>query len=164
LARTTVPIVCFEGEIRQVLGNLIGNAIDAMLAEGGRLLLRSPEAISWSTGRKGTMLTIADSGGGISDEDLKNIFEVFFTAKGAKGNGLGLWNSKEIVDRHEGSLKVRSIQKLGGSGNVFTLFCRSTPLVERPLSLPGEVRSSDNRIRTGRQHPFHCKSHANFAP
>ncbi len=120
--RATLPIVCFEGEIRQVLGNLIGNAIDAMLAEGGRLLLRSREATSWSTGRRGTMLTIADSGGGISDKHLKKIFEAFFTTKGAEGNGLGLWISTEIVDRHQGSLRVRSTQKHGGSGTVFTLF------------------------------------------
>ncbi len=44
------PVSCFEGEIRQVLNNLVGNGIDAMYAAGGRLLLRCREATHWSTG------------------------------------------------------------------------------------------------------------------
>ncbi|HZD49102.1 MAG TPA: ATP-binding protein [Silvibacterium sp.] len=120
--RTRRAVVCFEGEIRQVLSNLIGNAIDAMKVTGGRLLIRSREGTDWTTGRGGIILTVADSGSGMPRHTLSRIFEPFFTTKGEKGTGLGLWISREIVDRHRGVLKVRSRQSTPGSGTVFSLF------------------------------------------
>jgi len=53
---------------------------------------------------------------------IRKIFEAFYTTKGIGGTGLGLWVSKEIVDRHRGTLLVRSSQKEGHSGTVFSLF------------------------------------------
>lgn len=120
--RTHRPFMCFEGEIRQVLSNLIGNAIDAMNPAGGRLLIRSREATDWTTGRKGVALTVADSGPGMSSHTLSRIFEPFFTTKDTSGTGLGLWISREIVDRHCGVLKVRSSQSAPRCGTVFALF------------------------------------------
>jgi PAS domain S-box-containing protein len=119
--RTEQPIVCFEGDIRQVLNNLFGNAIDAM-PSGGRLLIRSRAGSQWSTGRKGLVLTVADTGCGMSQQILPNIFDPFFTTKGIGGTGLGLWVSQEIVKRHCGSLNVRSSQHDGRCGAVFALF------------------------------------------
>jgi len=119
--RTHNPVLCFDGEIRQVLSNLIGNAIDAMSATGGRLLLRSRGATDWATGRKGIVLTVADTGAGMSAATLSRIFEAFFTTKGLSGTGLGLWISREITDRHLGKLRVRS-SKSAHSGTVFTIF------------------------------------------
>jgi signal transduction histidine kinase len=115
-------ITCFEGEIKQVLSNLIANAIDAMHPTGGRLILRSREATQWRTGRKGLILTVADTGSGVSREQIGKIWEAFFTTKGLSGTGLGLWISKDIMDRHQGELRVRSTQREGGSGTVFTMF------------------------------------------
>ncbi len=120
--RAMAPILCFEGEIRQVLNNLIGNAIDAMSPRGGRLLVRSREGKSWTTGEMGMTVTIADTGSGMSSQTVKRVFEPFFTTKGFGGTGLGLWISQEIVARHEGVLRVRSSQKEGHTGTVFTLF------------------------------------------
>lgn len=119
--RTKRPLVCFEGDIRQVLNNLVGNAVDAMRA-GGRLLMRSREGRQWSTGRRGMVLTVADTGEGIGEAAKGRIFEAFFTTKGIAGTGLGLWVSQEIVTRHSGSLRVRSSERAGRSGTVFTLF------------------------------------------
>ena len=119
--RTRNPVLCFDGEIRQVLSNLIGNAIDAMSAKGGRLLLRSRDATDWTTGRSGVVLTVADTGSGMSAATLARVFEAFFTTKGLSGTGLGLWISREIVDRHLGTLKVRSSES-AHSGTVFTIF------------------------------------------
>ncbi len=113
---------CFEGEIRQVLSNLIGNAIDAMHPAGGRLILRSREGTNWKTGQEGLILTVADTGSGMTPAVAKKIFEAFYTTKGIGGTGLGLWVSKEIVERHRGFLRVRSKQKRGESGTVFALF------------------------------------------
>jgi signal transduction histidine kinase len=120
--RSDDPITCFEGEIRQVLSNLVSNAIESMQSSGGRLLLRSRCSTAWSSGRKGLSITVADTGTGIHPEVRKKIFEPFFTTKGQSGTGLGLPVSLEIVGRHDGSLRVRSRQGLQGSGTVFTLF------------------------------------------
>jgi PAS domain S-box-containing protein len=120
--RAARPAVCLEGEIRQVLSNLMGNAIDAMHSGGGRLLLRSREATDWRTGRKGLALTIADTGPGMPPHVREKIFDAFFSTKGIGGTGLGLWVSKEIVQRHQGDINVRSSQRESSHGSVFVLF------------------------------------------
>lgn len=122
LDRTQRPVLCFEGEIRQVLSNLVGNAVDAMQSSGGRLLLRSRVARDWATKRTGLAITVADTGAGMSRSTIAQIFQAFFTTKGIAGTGLGLWVSKEILDRHHGRLTVRSSQQPGASGTVFLLF------------------------------------------
>jgi PAS domain S-box-containing protein len=116
------PVLCFEGEVRQVIANLLINSVDAMHPNGGRLLLRSREGRDHATGRAGLVLTIADTGAGMSSQTLARIFEPFYTTKGMAGTGLGLWISKEIVERHHGCLRVRSSQRPGRTGTVFTLF------------------------------------------
>jgi signal transduction histidine kinase len=115
-------VVCLDGEIRQVLNNLVGNAIDAMAASGGRLLLRSREGTNWTSGAKGVVFTVADTGSGMRPETVARMFEPFFTTKGLSGTGLGLWVSHDIVQRHHGKLRVKSTSKQGQSGTVFTLF------------------------------------------
>jgi PAS domain S-box-containing protein len=120
--RADRPVRCFEGEIRQLLSNLVNNSIDAIQPNAGRLLLRNRTGTDWSTGRRGLILTVADTGSGMSPATLARIFEPFYTTKGAVGTGLGLWVSQEIVTRHHGVLRVRSSQKPGCSGTVFALF------------------------------------------
>ncbi len=102
------PVICFEGEIRQALSNFIGNAIDAMTPEGGRLLLGSRETTNWKTGEEALAITIADTGAGISTQARGQLFQPFFTTKGSGGNGLGLWISKQIINRHNGRIRVKS--------------------------------------------------------
>ncbi len=119
--RSHESIVCLESEIRQVLNNLVRNAIEAMKT-GGRLLIRSRDTKNWATGAAGVVLTIADTGTGISAQTMAQLYKPFFTTKGAAGTGLGLWISSEIVTRHHGLLRVRSNQRPGRSGTVFTLF------------------------------------------
>ncbi len=120
--RCVRPVMCFEGEVRQVYSNLIGNAIDAMHRGGGRLIMRTREGVHWKTGRRGVVITVADTGSGMSPKTAQRIFEPFFTTKDVAGTGLGLWVSHEIVERHGGALTVRSSQRAGHSGTVFTLF------------------------------------------
>lgn len=115
------PIRCFEGEIRQVLCNLVGNAIDAMRRDGGRLLLRSRDGHD-RAGREGVFLTVADNGPGMSPETSARAFEPFFTTKGFSGTGLGLWICQEIVERHRGKLRLRSTQRPPKNGTVITIF------------------------------------------
>jgi len=116
------PIFCFDGEIRQVLSNLIGNATDAMNPSGNRLLIRSREGCNHKPTRKGVVITVADTGPGMSPHTMRKAFEAFYTTKGAAGTGLGLWISKEIIARHNGDLRLRSSQRPGRTGTVFTTF------------------------------------------
>lgn len=134
--RARRPLVCYEGEIRQVLSNLISNAIDAMSPVGGRLLLRSRDGMDWKTGHPCLILTIADTGPGMSPETLAKVFEPFFTTKGTGGTGLGLWISQEIIHRHHGRLSIRSSQKRPNSGTVFRLLLPlDTPIPESQQGL-----------------------------
>lgn len=119
--QTSIEILCFENDIRQVLNNLISNAIDAMRT-GGRLVIRAHQAHDAKTGCAGFRITIADTGHGMSRTTLRRLFEPFYTTKGLNGTGLGLWISSEIVKRHEGRLHVRSTQHPVHHGTVFTLF------------------------------------------
>ena len=109
---------CSAGEIRQAVVNLIGNALDAM-ADGGRLHLRvSPISLN---GVLCARLTIADTGTGIRSEIRSSLFNQFFTTKGSRGTGLGLWLTRDIVLRNSGRLRYRS--RTGPpSGTVFTIY------------------------------------------
>jgi PAS domain S-box-containing protein len=115
-ART--PILCFENDIRQVLNNLIANAIDAM-RQGGRLVVRAHDT---SHPCKGVRITIADTGHGMSAAVLARVFEPFYTTKDLNGTGLGLWISSGIIERHGGRIHVRSSESARHHGTVFTLF------------------------------------------
>jgi PAS domain S-box-containing protein len=119
--KSTKRVLCFENDIRQVLNNLIANAVDAM-RQGGRLLLCSRGGTDWKTGRSGVRITVADTGHGMSADVKKRVFEPFYTTKEMNGTGLGLWISRGIVARHHGSLALKSSQKPGWNGTVFTLF------------------------------------------
>ena len=120
--RAQQPVRCFDGEIRQVLANLITNAVDAMNGQHGRLTIRTREATHWPTGEQGIVFTIADTGGGIAKESLRRVFEPFYTTKGTIGNGLGLWVCREIVGRHRGVIRLRSSRSPEHHGTVFTVF------------------------------------------
>ena len=120
--RSVDSIICLESEIRQVLSNLVRNAIDSMHGSGGRLLVRSREATDWRTGGEGIVITIADTGSGISAQTMRNLYKPFFTTKGIAGTGLGLWISSEIITRHQGRMKVRSSQDGRRHGTVFQMF------------------------------------------
>jgi PAS domain S-box-containing protein len=122
---TATKILCFENDIRQVLNNLIANAIDAM-RQGGRLVVRAHDVTDHSPdhpeGRRGMRITIADTGHGISPAVRPRLFEPFYTTKDLNGTGLGLWISAGIVARHHGRLTFRSADHPHHHGTVFSLF------------------------------------------
>ncbi len=97
--------------LRQVFPNLIRNAIQAM-PEGGELRIRTrkalisvPENDGGSVDRRFIAVTITDTGGGISADDLEKIFNPFFTTK-EKGTGLGLAISHNIIKAHQGTIEA----------------------------------------------------------
>jgi PAS domain S-box-containing protein len=116
-----MPLRCHEGELRQVILNIVGNAVDAMKT-GGRLILNCREATEWRTARRGVRITIADTGRGMEPGTLARIFEPFFTTKGINGTGLGLWVTQDLVSKNSGSIRVRSSVSDGHRGSVFVLF------------------------------------------
>jgi signal transduction histidine kinase len=113
-------VFALEGEIRQVVNNLVRNALDAM-SGGGRLLVHLHPQTDWRTGAKGVRLTVADTGEGISPEIEARLFEPFQTTKEMTGTGLGLWVSKGIVDKHRGRIRTRT-RRGGRHGTVFTVW------------------------------------------
>ncbi len=117
------PVTVYDGEIRQVLANLVGNALDAMVSNpgaSGRLVLRLRETCVWQTGQRAVAIVVADTGAGMSAGTLQRLYEPFFSTKGITGTGLGLWVTREIVSRHHGLLQVRT-QQQAPSGTVFRL-------------------------------------------
>lgn len=115
----------FAGELRQVVDNLLLNAVEAMPGGGGRVWVSVHESFDWARGRefrKGVRLTVADNGCGIPREFRERIMEPFFTTKLDKGTGLGLWVLRGILAKHEGSLRVRSSVTPGSSGTAISIF------------------------------------------
>lgn len=138
--RTSQPVLCFENDIRQVLNNLIANAIDAM-RQGGRLLVRAHDAPGRSpdgTERRGVRITIADTGHGMSAKVRARIFEPFYTTKELNGTGLGLWISAGIIDRHQGRIYLRSSDHPTHHGTVFCVFLPYAEDLHLPAAEPLE--------------------------
>ncbi len=105
--RDTPLAMLFEGDLRQVLNNLIRNAYDAM-PKGGKLHIRMRPARCPITSDKGLRIVVADTGTGFMPKMRPHLFEPFHTSKEITGTGLGLWISKGIVDKHGGRIKMKS--------------------------------------------------------
>jgi len=118
-----VPLVRgFPGELRQVFSNLVGNALDAM-PNGGKLILHLRESsLASDVTRLGVRITILDTGAGIPPGVRKNLFAPFFTTKGEKGTGLGLWVSRGLIEKHEGTIHLASRMRAGKNGTAFSVF------------------------------------------
>jgi protein-histidine pros-kinase len=111
---TEAVIDVSPGELRQVFTNLISNAIDAM-PQGGLLLLEVIED------GQDVKLVFSDTGSGIKKEKLQEIFEPFVTTKGEKGLGIGLWISRNILEKLGGTIQVRSSSEGADHGTQFTV-------------------------------------------
>jgi signal transduction histidine kinase/CheY-like chemotaxis protein len=128
-----VVFKAIKGEIRQVLINLVGNSIDAVPA-GGEIEVCSRVVKQGS--RKMIQIEIRDNGVGLAASQLDRLFQPFFSTKGSHGTGLGLWVSKGIVEKHEGSIKLVSERENGRS-------C-TTATVLLPLEISDELMLSQN--------------------
>ncbi|HEX2915161.1 MAG TPA: GAF domain-containing protein [Chloroflexia bacterium] len=103
---TLPPVNANASELREVVTNLILNAVDAMPL-GGKL------RISTSQKENRVNLVVADTGTGMSEETKRHLFEPFYTTKAKEGHGLGLSVSNSIIARHGGNIEVNSILGLG---------------------------------------------------
>jgi PAS domain S-box-containing protein len=122
-----IQITAVGGELRQVFSNLVANSLDA-IEEHGTIKLRISRVASFKNGRRSVRVTIADDGKGITADAMSHLFEPFFTTKGAVGTGLGLWVSKQIIDNHGGTIRVRSRSEGSRRGTVFSVVVPVNPV------------------------------------
>jgi PAS domain S-box-containing protein len=115
-------ILALPGELRQIIANLVGNAIEAVASRRGTITLRAYPSRDWRQQRPGLRVVVADNGPGIPAEVRARIFEPFFTTKGESGTGLGLWIASEILRKYAGTLHVRTSTRPHSSGACFSIF------------------------------------------
>ncbi len=109
-----------SGEMRQVFSNLLANALDA-LEPGGQIRIRAKEYRSEASAARCVRVMFADNGHGIPSDLRSRIFDPFFSTKGNIGTGLGLWVTKQIVEKHGGSIRMRSRCNAKESGTIFSV-------------------------------------------
>ncbi len=126
-------LVCRASEIRQVFGNLIQNALEAMPG-GGCMRFRIRTCTDWRSGEPAVRITVLDTGNGMSVQTKRRIYEPFFTTKDSTNTGLGLWVAAGIVDGHGGSIQVWSSTNRERKGTAF-----SVVLPLRPAHLQAPV-------------------------
>lgn len=113
----------FGTEILQVISNLLLNAMDALPRENGRISFRV------RTRGRSVHITISDNGKGMPAEVAGRLFEPYMTTK-VKGTGLGLWLSKRIIVKHNGTLRFRTSQRAGRCGTSFRITLPLTPITQ----------------------------------
>jgi two-component system, chemotaxis family, CheB/CheR fusion protein len=112
----------FPVELQQVFSNLIVNAMDALATNGNRLVLSVRRTRNLSTGDLGVRVSVLDNGPGIAPEHASHVFEPFYTTKGEQGTGIGLWVSRNIVEKHGGSMRMHTSVRPGRAGTCFSVF------------------------------------------
>ncbi len=137
-----------EGQIGQVLQNLVINADQAMPRGGtirivaDNVVVSGKEFLPLKAGLY-TRISVADQGIGISKKDMSNIFDPFFTTK-QRGSGLGLTTAFSIVNNHGGHIEVDSVVEEGTTFNIYLPALGRTSAEKEP---PGQMLTSgDGRI------------------
>jgi signal transduction histidine kinase len=135
----SVSVPAFPAELRQVFTNLITNAAEATSPGGKVEVSITPQAAGTpqTTGtdatvqkiQNGATVTIADNGSGILPEVQSHLFQPFFTTKGERGTGLGLWVSRGIINKHGGTISVKSDTSKAGHGTVVSVFLAANPTI-----------------------------------
>ena len=129
----SASVAAFPAELRQVFTNLITNAAEAA-GRGGKVTvsIRPHTAGTDLAGQKmqaGAIVTIADNGAGISEEVQSHLFQPFFTTKGERGTGLGLWVSRGIINKHGGTISLESDTSETSHGTVVSVFLATNPTI-----------------------------------
>jgi PAS domain S-box-containing protein len=113
-------VTAVKGELRQVFSNLLANSLDA-IDEHGTIKIRISAEKAPGNGRRRVRVTIADNGKGIPANSRAHLFEPFYTTKGAIGTGLGLWVCKQLIDKHQGRIRVHTSANGPRSGTIFSV-------------------------------------------
>lgn len=134
-------ILAKAGEIRQVISNIIANALDSMRGEESSL------DINVSANAKTVVVEIADNGCGIAAENLGHVFDPFFTTKKDVGTGLGLWVSRELVIRNSGTISVSSSTDPETHGTLFQLIFPAAAAATPTPQAAGEPLRAESTSR-----------------
>jgi PAS domain S-box-containing protein len=105
-----------KDELMQIFSNLIINAVDAM-PEGGVLNIETRQI-----GEAGIEISVRDKGTGISRENLDRVFEPFFSTKGDRGTGIGLWVARQLLEKRGGSIHLQSSTEFPQNGTTVSVF------------------------------------------
>ena len=134
----------YPGEIRQVLSNLVSNALEAS-SHQGRLRVRVRSSRSWADpGVRGIRVSIGDNGCGIPADVQRRLGEPFFTTKGQRGTGLGLWVTRSIIQRYGGEIQLRSSVDPARHGTVFSIFLPTNLRPQKVDRVPEPDSGSSN--------------------
>jgi PAS domain S-box-containing protein len=115
-----LTVTALQGELKQIVSNLLANAMDAS-QDGSRIIIVARKANRDSSGRNGFRITVADSGSGIDDHVKQRLFDPFFTTKKDTGTGLGLWITKDLLEKRGGHIRFRS-RHIAPSGTVMSIY------------------------------------------
>ncbi|MGH9928852.1 MAG: hybrid sensor histidine kinase/response regulator, partial [Pyrinomonadaceae bacterium] len=129
--RSKARVMGDESELREVLVNMVFNAVDAM-PNGGNLTLTAED------GAESVVISVGDTGTGMPPEVKSRIFDPFFTTKGKAGMGLGLAVSFGIIRRHEGSVEVESEV---GAGTKFKITLPKAAVSEEPVFVDAAIKT-----------------------
>lgn len=161
----------YPGEMRQVLSNLVTNAVEASSLRG-RLRVRVRCTRSWADhGVRGIRISVGDNGTGIEPAVQRRLGEPFFTTKGQRGTGLGLWVTRSIIQRYGGEIQLRSSVAPQRHGTVFSIFlptnmrprmverttgsdeggAENSPSTGRPVGVTGSSRGRAGETAPGRR-------------
>jgi signal transduction histidine kinase len=145
--RTPLPLRAYSNELRQILINLIQNAM-AAIGSRGRIIVRAQLRRSLpadyeeraSIGQPGYSITIADTGPGINPTHRPQLFTMFFTTKGDEGTGMGLWLVRSMVEKQGGRIRFRSrtAAECDKPGTIFNIWI---PLEPAPIATAAATES-----------------------
>jgi len=128
-----IAVEGFPAELRQVFTNLITNAAEAA-GQGGAVAVRitpqTADAASSPALEDGAIVEITDNGPGIPPQDRDRLFQPFFTTKGERGTGLGLWVSQGIIRKHAGSIDLASRTDGPAHGTTARVFLAAKPIID----------------------------------
>jgi PAS domain S-box-containing protein len=129
----SISVAGFPAELRQVFTNLITNAAEAA-EPGGEVkisIATQPTSVDASGNKMqpGATITIADNGPGIPEDVKPHLFQPFFTTKGERGTGLGLWVSRGIVNKHGGIISFSSNTSPAAHGTAMSVFLATNPTI-----------------------------------
>ncbi len=128
-----VSVAAFPAELRQVFTNLITNAAEAADPGGEVMISITPQTAGVdAAGQKlqsGATVTITDNGAGVPEAVRPHLFQPFFTTKGERGTGLGLWVSRGIINKHGGTISLKSDTSEAAHGTVVSVFLATNPTI-----------------------------------
>lgn len=123
----------FPAELRQVFTNLLTNAAEASGQDGQVRIAAQPCPPTLTPDglrrEAGALVTISDTGPGISQQIQSNLFQPFFTTKGERGTGLGLWVSRGIITKHGGTIDLQSDTSPTHHGTTLAVFLANNPVI-----------------------------------